>query len=314
MQTTKSPLNLQEFLDRAVKEHRQYTIDGTVANYIPELGSADPDTLGITIIQSDGSTYSAGDCTISFTLQSISKIVSLLQALMDHGPEVVFQKVGKEPTGDPFHSIAKLELMQPSRPLNPMINAGAIAVTSMIKGDDPWEKTDRLLNLTRRLTRSDNIRINERVYLSEKKTADRNRALAYFMRDNGTIHGDAEEILEVYFMQCAIEIDCSDLAYMGAVLANEGRDILSNEVIVPAEYARIVKTFMVTCGMYNASGSFAIDVGIPAKSGVSGGILALVPYRMGIGVIGPALNEYGNSVAGVRLLESLSKQWDLSIF
>lgn len=314
MRTTTAPPSIHDFLHRAVKEHRQYTIDGTVANYIPELGSADPQTLGITLVQLDGSTYSAGDCTISFTLQSISKIVSLLLALMDHGPDTVFEKVGKEPTGDPFHSIAKLELMRPSRPLNPMINAGAIAVTSMIKGDDPDDKIERLLQLTRRLTRSDNVKVNERVYLSEKKTADRNRALAYFMRENGTIHGDVEEILDVYFRQCAIEVHCSDLACMGAVLANEGRDLLSNQPVVPAEYARIVKTFMVTCGMYNASGSFAIDVGIPAKSGVSGGILALVPYRMGIGVIGPALNQYGNSVAGVRLLESLSKQWDLSIF
>ncbi|MBO8171297.1 MAG: glutaminase A [Bacillaceae bacterium] len=309
-----SPNEMEQQLQHAVEEHRRFTTDGEVANYIPKLGSANPKTLGITVTMMDGTSFTAGDCDAYFTMQSISKIVSLLLALQDIGPERVFDKVGKEPTGDPFNSIVKLETIKPSRPLNPMINAGAIAVTSMIAGKDNPEKLERLLQLARRLTNDTSVNVNKEVYLSEKSTADRNRALAYFMRENGIIHGDVEDILDLYFRQCAIEVTCSHLAYMGAVLANRGKDPITSEKIVPEDLARIVKTFMVTCGMYNASGAFAIDVGIPAKSGVSGGIMSAVPNRMGIGVIGPALDKHGNSVGGLRLLETLSREWQLSIF
>lgn len=307
-------MQIEEYLRDAVDQNYKYAKQGRVATYIPELGHANPDQLGVSVITLDGRMASAGDYTALFTLQSISKVVALLLAMADHGKEEVFKLVGMEPTGDPFNSIVKLEMMNPSRPLNPMINAGAIAVTSLICGANNDEKVNRLLELTRKLCGSKNVTVNEKVFRSEHQSADRNRALVYFMRDSGILSGNAEDILEVYTRQCAIEVTCIQLAHMGAVLANEGRDLANGEQIVTAEHARIVKTFMVTCGMYNASGAFAIEVGIPAKSGVSGGILAVSPRQMGIGVIGPALDNKGNSIAGVHLLQNLSRQWNLSIF
>lgn len=304
----------KEKLDEWVAECRVYCRDGEVARYIPELSNVSGDVLGITICGLNGEFLQSGDCAHPFTMQSISKVVSLLLALIDHGEQKVFQKVGMEPTGEDYNSILKLELIQPGIPFNPMINAGAIAISSMIKGKDPEHRAQRVLDLVRQLCGSHDIFYNMNVFRSEFATANRNRSLAYFLKDNRVIEGDIDEILEVYIRHCSIEITCSHLARMGLVLANGGVDPFTSQRIVPARYVQIVKTFMVTCGMYNASGEFAIKVGIPAKSGVSGGILGIVPGQMGIGVIGPALDEKGNSVAGVQLLKRLSEYGNLSIF
>ena len=195
-----------------------------------------------------------------------------------------------------------------------MINAGALAVTNMIKGASIYDKLSRLLSFIHALTGNDTIGVDEYVAQSEYETADLNRSLAYFMRQHGVITGNIEHLLELYTKQCAISVDCQDLARIGFVLANEGKDPYTGIGLIPTDVARIVKTFMVTCGMYNASGEFAIRVGIPAKSGVSGGILGAVPYGIGIGIYGPALDEKGNSIAGMKLLEQLSKEYNLSIF
>ncbi|RKD22484.1 L-glutaminase [Caminicella sporogenes DSM 14501] len=305
---------MQSLLKELVEENRHWVKHGKVANYIPELGKMDPNKLGIVVVDTGGKVYRAGDYDISFTAQSMSKPLVLLLALMDNGEEIVFSKVGKEPTGDPFNSIRKLETLKPPKPLNPMINAGAIAVTSLIKGKDNEEKFERILNLFRKISKNPNLDINKDVYLSEKRTGDRNRAIAYFLKDVNIIEGDAEEILDLYFKQCSIEVTCEDIANIGMFLANQGMDMELGETLIPKYYTQIVKTFMVTCGMYDASGEFAINVGIPAKSGVSGGIMCAVPNRMGIGVIGPALDSKGNSIAGVKVLEGLSKKLMLSIF
>jgi len=312
---------LQVLLDRLVTENRRWTGQGRVAQYIPELGKADGNILGICIglLKGRGKKkevkfYSSGDCAEKFTMQSISKPLALMLALKDRGFGIVFSRVGMEPTGDPFNSIIKLETLKPSKPLNPMINAGAIATTSFINGRDTDEKFKRLLRFVRKLAGNEEVYMNERMYLSEKLTGDRNRSLAYFMRDLGVIEGDVEEILDLYFRQCAIEVTCSDLANIAVCIANEGISPFTSEQLVEREIIKVVKTFMVTCGMYNHSGEFAVRVGIPAKSGVSGGIMAAVPGRMGIGVIGPALDDKGNSIAGIHLLEDLSRELDLSIF
>ena len=289
--------------------------EGEVANYIPELSKVSGDILGITLCcLNSGMSLTSGDCLHPFTLQSISKIFSLLLALIDHGERKVFQKVGMEPTGEDYNSILKLELIQPGIPFNPMINAGAIAISSMIEGKDPEQRAGRVLNLVRQLCACDDIHYNMDIYRSELETANRNRSLAYFLKDNRVLEGDVEQILDVYVRHCSIEITCTHLARIGAVLANDGVDPFTGNRIVSARYVQIVKTFMVTCGMYNASGEFAIKVGIPAKSGVSGGILGVVPGQMGIGVIGPALDHKGNSVAGVQLLKRLSGIYGLSMF
>ncbi|MFD2371964.1 glutaminase A [Brevibacillus sp. GCM10020057] len=287
---------------------------GKVASYIPELAKEDPHQLGISVCLSDGTILSAGEAQKPFTLQSISKIFSLIVALCQNGQQHVFERVGKEPTGDPFNSIIKLETIKPHKPLNPMINAGAIAVAGMIQGKSVQERLDCILDLLRRITGNPHIGVNEAVYCSEKKTAARNRALAWFLKDSGVLAGDVEETLDLYFRHCAIEVTAEEVARLGMALAADGVDVRTGDRVFPAEVARICKTFMVTCGMYNASGEFAIDVGIPAKSGVAGGIMATVPQRMGIGVFGPALDEKGNSVAGVKLLALLAKDWELGIF
>ncbi|BDG46824.1 glutaminase A [Parageobacillus sp. KH3-4] len=301
-------------LEQFVKQAKQYARYGKVADYIPALGKANPNDLSIAIYTPDGSVIDAGDTTDKVTLQSISKIIALALVLTDHGEKKVFQKVGMEPTGDPFHSIAKLEEVQPAKPLNPMINAGALAVTHMINGASVEERFWRLLQFVRKLAGNPEISYSKEVAKSEFETAFLNRSLCYFLKQHGIINEDVEELMDLYTKQCAIEMTCVDLARIGLVFAMDGRDPLAGEQIMPPDVARICKTFMVTCGMYNASGEFAIKIGIPAKSGVSGGILASVPGRFGIGIFGPALDDKGNSITGMKLLELLSQTYSLSIF
>ncbi len=301
-------------LEQFVEQAKQYARYGKVADYIPALGKADPNDLSIAIYLPDGNVIDAGDTTHKVTLQSISKIIALSLVLMDRGEQEVFKKVGMEPTGDPFNSIAKLEEIQPAKPLNPMINAGALAVTHMIAGASVEERFEWLLQFVRKLSGNPTISYSEEVAQSEFETAFLNRSLCYFLKQHGIINEDVEELMDLYTKQCAIEMTCIDLARIGLVFAMDGRDPFTDEQIMPLDVARICKTFMVTCGMYNASGEFAIKIGIPAKSGVSGGILAAVPGRFGIGIFGPALDEKGNSITGMKLLELLSKTYSLSIF
>ncbi len=305
---------MENYLQKVVEDKRSYIDKGTLPEYIPELQKARKDALGVSIVTIEGDTHHAGDYKYSFTIQSISKVISLMLALKDKGESYVFSRVGMEPTGDPFNSMVKLETVRPSKPFNPMINAGAIAVSSMIEGNSGEEKIKKLLDFFRKITHNPELEINEDVYLSEKRTGDRNRAMAYFMKDVGVITEDIEDSLDVYFRQCSIEVTTKDIAYIGAFLANNGVDIITGERVMEERFVKIAKTFMVTCGMYNGSGEFAINVGFPAKSGVGGGIMAAVPGKMGIGVVGPSLDEKGNSIAGLEILKDLSKNLDLSIF
>ena len=305
---------MQNVLNEVININRKYTNYGQVASYIPELKNAKRDDLGICIIDKDNNVYKAGSYNKKFTIQSISKPIILAMALMDNDWSYVFSKVGMEPSGDPFNSIMKLETNDTKKPSNPMINAGAIVTTSLIKGSSSEEKEERMLKFFRKLANNENIGINYDVYKSEKLTGDRNRAMAYLLKNDGFIDGDVEEILDLYFKQCSIEIDVVDLARIGINLAMYGKDIETGEQLIDERVSRIIKTFMVTCGMYDASGEFAIKVGIPAKSGVGGGIMASVPNTMGIGVYGPALDKKGNSIAGVKILEELSNRYNLNIF
>lgn len=303
-------LHISEWIEAS----RQLTGRGNVATYIPGLAKAPKEALGIFILHTSGESVSAGDRGLSFTMQSISKVFTLILALMDHGEEIVFSKVGMEPTGDDFNSMLKLELVEPGIPFNPLINAGAIAISSLIKGGSAEEKSSRILRFFRELAGNDTLDYDLEVYRSEKETGHRNRSLAYFLKDNGVLMEDVEEVLDVYFRHCSVQVTCSDLARMALVLALGGVDPLTGTSLIPRRYVQIAKTFMITCGMYNASGEFAINIGLPAKSGVSGGILTMVPGRYGIGVVGPALNRMGNSVAGVHILEKLSAEFDWSLF
>ena len=306
---------MKKLLESLVEKNKVYAKEGKLASYIPALMEADPEALGVCVVDlKDNYEFWAGDSDVKFTIQSISKVVSLIIALNDNGRTNVFSKVNVEPTGMGFNSIVNLEASMENRPYKPMINAGAIVTTSLIFGETQEKKLERILNFLRRATNNPNIGINEEIYLNEKATGDRNRALAYYMKSTGALEGDVEEVLDLYFKQCSIEATARDLARFGAVIANEGVTPWSNEVLMSRDICRIVKTIMVTCGMYDASGEFAIHVGVPAKSGVGGGVLATVPRRYGIGIYGPALDKKGNTVCGRHTLKDLSEEFDLSIF
>ncbi|HKL41392.1 MAG TPA: glutaminase A [Clostridia bacterium] len=306
-------MSLNELVEEIIEESKIYIENGNVATYIPELGKMDKNILGISITDFQGNIYNAGCTDVKFTLQSISKPIVLLLALLENGEEV-FNKVGMEPTGDPFNSMIRLETFDTGKPLNPMINAGAITVASMIKGPNLMEKVNKVLNLIRLLANNDDIKINDKVFQSELRTGHRNRAIAYFLKDNGIIEGNVDDALALYFKQCSVEVTTQDLANIAMVLANDGIDFKTNRRLIPSHYANLVKSLMLTCGLYDHSGEFASIVGFPAKSGVSGGILGVAPRKLGIGVIGPALDIKGNSIAGVKVLEKLSNVLDLNIF
>ena len=305
---------MDELLEQILKECHPYTLEGNLANYIPELAKANRNDLGIYIISSDDRINRAGDYNKQFTIQSIVKPILLLLALMDNGIEEVRNHVGVEATGKPFDAINVNEQSLLSDHLNPMVNMGAIAMCTLIKGETYLEKFNRLLELTCKLAGNPSIELDEAVYLSEKRTGSKNRALAYLLKTYGMITDDVEDVLDCYFRACSIRVSCADLAKIGYTLANHGRAPFTGERLFPAEYASYVNAILMTCGMYDGSGDFAVKVGVPAKSGVGGGIMAVVPTRMGIGIFSPALDDKGNSVAGIKTLEVLSKKLFLSIF
>lgn len=304
--------DIQAYLEDIINEERDVARNGRIPDYIEKVDNEDHGAISIAITGLNGKTIQAGDDEGRFSLQSISKVISLAVALMDQGKEKVFQHVGKEPTGDPYHSLMGMEVKKDGGPLNPMVNAGAIAVVGQIKGETVDERFQKVLALTRKLAGNPEIDYNREVYQYEDQ--DLNRALFYYNRSGGYVEGDLVDVLPIYWKMTSIEVTIKELAHIGAVIANNGKDLDSDEQIIPSDVVTVLKTFMVTCGMYDQSGAFAIDVGIPAKSGISGGIVAAVPGRMGIAVLGPDLNKHNNSIAGVRLLRKMSERWNLSLF
>ena len=286
--------------------------EGRLANYIPELAKADPDWFGICVVTVDGQVYEVGDYEQLFTIQSISKAFVYGLALEEHGRDYVLKRVGVEPTGDAFNSIIQLEESS-KRPYNPMVNAGAIATTSLIKGSNPSERLNRLLDMFGRYVGRD-LFIDMPVFLSERTTGHRNRAMAHLMLNFGMIDEKIDEALDLYFQQCSVMVNCRDLAVMAATLANCGVNPITKQRAVEARYLRDILTVMYTCGMYNAAGQWAYKVGLPAKSGVSGGIVVVVPQKMGIGIFSPLLDAHGSSVRGLKVCEDLSERLGLHLF
>ena len=295
-------------LSAIIDECRKYVTCGKVANYIPELAKVDVNKLGIYIISKDEA-YFSGDYETLFTMQSIVKPLILLLALKDSGVERVRELVGVEATGKPFDTFNYTDLALRNEHINPMINAGAIALCTLIKGDTFRDKTNRLLEFARKLAKNDAIEIDTAVYLSEKATGNKNRALAYMLNAYKMINENVEELLDCYFNACSIKVNCRDLANIAFGLSHSVQD--EN---ISREEAQFVNAILSTSGMYDGSGEFALSVGVPAKSGVGGGIMAVVPSRMGIGVYSPSLDEKGNSVAGKKVLELVSEKMQLSIF
>ena len=304
---------MEKLLGEIIEKNKYLINQGKVASYIPALKKANPNHIGVTIMDLEGNVYKSGDYNRPFTIQSISKVMALMLAIMDNGEDEVFKRVGCEPTDDPFNTLYKLDFPHIEKPANPMINAGAIMTTSLIKGDN-GERFKRLLELIRTITENPNISYNEEVYLSEKATGSKNKAIAYLMNSRGFLNGDIEDILDSYFKQCSIEVDCLDIAKIGLFLANRGIMPGTNKTICNSKTTSTITAIMATCGMYNFSGEYATKVGIPSKSGVAGGILATIPNKLGIAVYSPALDGFGNSIVGYNIMKDLSNKLNLNIY
>lgn len=300
----------RNYLNDLYEKYRSLN-EGAVADYIPELATAKPEWFGICVVTQDGQLFEVGDCEKLFTIQSISKAFVFGLALEDHGREYVNSKVSVEPTGEAFNAIVLDELT--NRPYNPMVNAGAIATTDLIKGKNGTERLKRLLEMFKRYTGREHD-INVPVFLSEKATGYRNRAIAYLMLNFGMVGDKIDETLDLYFQQCSILVNAKDLAMLAATLANGGINPVTKERAIDERYVQDVISVMLSCGMYDASGEWAYRVGLPAKSGVGGGITAVAPGKLGIGTFSPPLDAKGNSLRGIKVCEDLSKDFGLHLF
>lgn len=300
-------ISLQSYLESLWQEYSAIT-QGEVASYIPELLKADPEWFGIAVITINGHVYQVGDTQQPFTIQSISKPITYGIALQDSGVEAVLRKVDVEPSGEAFNSIS-LE-PETGRPRNPMINAGAIATMALIAGDRLELKLTRLLEGYERYL-GHPVPIDQQVYHSEKATGHRNRAIAYLLHNSNIIEKDPDGLLDLYFQQCSILVTCRDLALMAATLANNGVNPITSVRALDSKFVPKVLSVMSSCGMYDYSGAWIYEVGLPAKSGVGGGVMAVLPGQFGIAVFSPKLDERGNSVRGIAACRKISSDFGL---
>lgn len=299
------PDYLHEILD-SLRDDRA----GAVADYIPQLADADPDVLGVALTIPNGRTYSVGDDRVEFSIQSISKPFAYAAALIDRGVDAVDATVGVEPSGEAFDELS-LE-GGTHRPKNPMINAGALAVHHLLDGARPQDRVTRIVEFLSELA-GRVLTVDEEVYRSEIETADRNLAIVHMLRNYGVIADTAQSVVDGYTRQCAVRVTVRDLAVMGATLANAGVQPVTGNRVVPAAVARRTLAVMAGCGMYDAAGDWLVRVGIPAKSGVAGGLLGALPGQVGLGTVSPRLDTHGNSVRGVAICERLSRDMGMHL-
>ena len=286
---------------------------GRVAGYIPALARVDPNKFGIAVVDLDGVVSTVGDADDAFSIQSISKVFTLTLALEKRGDDL-WSRVGREPSGSPFNSIVQLE-QERGIPRNPFINAGAIAVSDVVLGRrEPTVAVAEITDFIGRLAQDPSIGVEREVAVSERRTGFRNASLANFMKGFGNLENPVDDVLEVYFCQCAVAMSCAQLARAALFLAAGGTDPVTGEKVVSGERERRINALMLTCGHYDASGDFAFRVGLPGKSGVGGGILAVVPNRCTIAVWSPGLNANGNSLVGTLALEHLAAKAGWSVF
>jgi len=306
-----NPFHYQEILRSIVGELKDLDDPGKIATYIPELAHIDPGKFGMHLNTVENNQYSAGDSGEKFSVQSISKVLSLTLALKLAGDEV-WQRVGVEPSGNPFNSLVQLEY-EKGKPRNPLINAGAIVICDMLLDclEDPKAQ---LLEFVRDISGNLDIHYSQSVAMSEQQTGFRNYALTNLMKDFGNIHHDIDSVLDVYFHLCSLEMSCKELARTFLYLAAGGTDPVSNELIVTTKRAKRINAIMQMCGFYDEAGEFAFRTGLPGKSGVGGGIVAVHPGKFSVAVWSPKLNPKGNSWKGMRALEQLTTLTELSIF
>jgi glutaminase len=306
-------VGLSPVLDYLTELHREYAdiTEGNVATYIPELAKADPNWFGICMVTTTGAVYEIGDSRQPFTIQSISKPFVYGLALEDQGRSHVLTRVGMEPTGDAFNSIS----LDPGtgRPRNPMINAGAIATAGLISGKTAQVRLKRILEMLGTCAGRE-LRIDEAVYRSESDTGHRNRAIGHMLRNFDMVNGDPAPVVELYFQQCSVSVTCRDLGMMAATLANRGINPVTGAQAIRGEYVESVLSVMGSCGMYDYAGEWVYKIGMPAKSGVAGGIIAVLPGQLGIGIFSPPLDSHGNSVRGIRVCDELSRTLNLHLF
>ena len=300
----------EKTLSDILEKNKAFYKEGKVADYIPELGKMQADKIAFSVVNENGKVINVGDVNQKFTIQSISKIIALMIAVTEKGEKNVFSKMGYFGTDKPFNHYANLETT--GKPLNPMMNAGAILTTSMIDGEGeiPFKK---ILEMVRYITKNNSIDYSKSVYNSEKETGHKNRGMFYLMKNNGLIEGD-EEKLNNYFKQCSIEITAEDLAKIGYFFAHQCTRFDGDTTYRNPEISQLIQSQMLTAGMYEFSGEYSRTVGLPSKSGVGGGITVSVPNKMGIGVFSPALDKHGNSAAGYHMILDLVKQYNLSLF
>jgi glutaminase len=304
---------LEELYQRHLSLHEDEVVSyygSGVGYYKPEVLGSEQKPFSICLAGTGGEVFLTGDHERRFALQSISKMFVYGLALELCGHERVLARVGVEPSGDAFNSIVFDE--RNNRPFNPMVNAGALATTDLVGGEDA--ALERILDVLRRYAGSEGIEADEGVFEAELRTADRNRATAYLMRSEGMLAGDVEATLALYLRQCSVHVTCRELALMAVTLANGGVNPATGERALGARYVRDVLSVMHTCGMYDFAGQWAYRIGIPAKSGVSSGVLAVVPGKLGIGVFSPGLDAYGNSVRGTAVCEEISERLGLHVF
>ncbi|WP_312210045.1 glutaminase B [Pseudescherichia sp.] len=301
-----------DMLESILAQVRPLVGQGKVADYIPALASVEANKLAIAVSTIDGRHFQAGDADERFSIQSISKVLSLVVAMDHYQEEEIWQRVGKDPSGHPFNSLLQLEIEQ-GKPRNPFINAGALVVCDMLQSRLSAPR-QRMLEVVRQLSDVSDITYDSKVARSEFDHSARNAAIAWLMKSFGNFHNDVATVLQNYFHYCALKMSCVELAKTFLFLADEGRaPHLTRPVISPLQ-SRQVNALMATSGMYQSAGEFAWRVGLPAKSGVGGGIVAIVPHEMAICVWSPALDEAGNSLAGIAMLEALSHQLGRSVY
>ncbi|EGQ9499919.1 glutaminase B [Vibrio cholerae] len=301
-----------EILASIIEEVRPLTSKGIVADYIPALAKVPSEKLGIAVFTNQGEVISAGDAQEGFSIQSISKVLSLTLAMGLYQPDELWSRVGKEPSGQAFNSLIQLEMEQ-GIPRNPFINAGAIVVCDMLQSRLSAPR-QRLLEFVRQLSGEPLIAYDKVVAASEMMHSDRNAAIAYLMRSFGNFHNEVIPVLHNYFHACALKMSCVELAKTFSYLANKGVSVVTGETVITPTQSKQTNALLATCGLYDGAGEFAYRVGMPGKSGVGGGIIAVVPGEMTIAVWSPALDQSGNSLAGTRALELLAQRIGRSIF
>ncbi|MFO7280996.1 MAG: glutaminase A [Thermoanaerobacterales bacterium] len=316
MTTSEIRRQIDARLEDLHRRHRELPPDREVRCYTPGRGYHAPDGeeirhFGLALASLEGDNHGVGDAEVPFAMQSISKVFTYALALADHGREHVLSRVGVEPSGDSFRSIVFDERAR--RPYNPMVNAGALVTVDLVEGDDLATKRARILELMQ-VAAGEPLEVDEDVFQQEIRTDDRNRAIVYLLRSEGMIDGDPEEVLALYLQQCSVTVTCRTLATMAATLANGGVNPVTGDAAFPRRYARDVLTVMYTCGMYDFAGQWAFEVGVPAKSGISGGLLVPIPGKLGIGVYSPGLDEHGNSIRGVDVCREISVRLGLHVF